>query len=181
MIKINLLPYRDTKKKSSLKKELLLYISVAGVFIAAIAAFHVYLVISTDDLERLMKDSEGRLSELTKAAGEIDNVKGDRTSLEKKIAIIRNLEENRLKPVLLLDSLSTLIPAGQLWFTNMAANEVDLKIDGVARDNEAIARLMKNLERSVYFRSVDLVASKQIVIGGTKLQGFTLTCAFKKV
>jgi type IV pilus assembly protein PilN len=181
MIKINLIQYRDKKKKSSLKKEIIQYICAAGIFFVGISSYHAYLVVSTSGLEKRMKDAEGRLSELTKAAGEIDKVKGDRTVLEKKIAIIKNLEENRLKPVLLLDSISTLVPAGQLWLTGVTANEADLKLEGVARDNEAIARLMKNLERSVYFRSVDLVASKQIDIAGTKLQGFTLTCAFKKV
>ncbi|MFB3924678.1 MAG: PilN domain-containing protein [Syntrophales bacterium] len=180
MIKINLLPYREKKKREGLKREMIILSACAAMVVVALISLQTYMLWSTSVLEQQVKDAENRLIGLTRSAGEIDRVKNDKLILERKLAIINSLEANRLKPVLILDALTTLLPAGQLWITNLTANETDLRIDGMARDNSAVARFMKTLETSVYIQSVDLISSKQQIIAHTKLQAFTLSCVLKK-
>jgi hypothetical protein len=55
-----------------------------------------------------------------------------------------------------------------------------LRIEGVARDNGAVAIVMKSLEKASFVQSVDLVVSKGKEISGVKVQQFTLLCVIKK-
>jgi type IV pilus assembly protein PilN len=180
MIKINLLPYRERKKNADKKRQLIIMGASFGSFLVLIMCIHLYEVFSKADLEKRVQAAEAKASSLGRIAGEIDRVKGDKSVLEKKIAIIKTLEENRLKPVLVLDELTSLIPKEQIWLTMLGFTENDIRIEGTARDNGAVAIFMKNLERSSFIKTVDLIASKQLMIGSNKLQAFTISCSFKR-
>lgn len=180
MIKINLLPYREKKKQEGVKRYALLAAVAGGLFLIVILGLHTYEITSKADLAERVKTAETKLRTLNKVAKQIEQVKKDKDLLEKKIAVINNLEENRLKPVLILDDLTALIPPRQVWFSTVSLTEDNLRIEGIARDNGAVAQFMKNLERSSFIKSVDLVASKQSLIGTTKLQAFTVSCGLRK-
>ncbi len=179
MVKINLLPYHDQKRIDSSTRKLIIGASVIVGFLILIVSVHLYLIYDVSSLEDKIKAESDRLAALTKIAGEINQVKIDKKIIEKKLEIIKTLEENRLKPVILLDELTTTVPAGQLWLTNFVTTGGSLKIEGIARDNVSIARFMKSLEKTTSLSTVDLVASKQTIRAETKLQAFTLSCGLK--
>jgi len=180
MVKINLLPYHQQKRAEGSLKKLIIGASAVIAFLLIIFSVHLYLVLQVGSLEEKLKTEEERLAELTKIAGEIDQVRIDKKTVEKKLQIIKTLEENRLKPVIMLDELTTTVPAGQIWLTNLTGSAEGYKLEGMARDNADIARFMNNLERIARFNTVDLLTSKQSIIGNTKLQAFTLSCALKQ-
>ncbi len=180
MIKINLLPYRERKKKNDLKRQVLILSVSFGLFFLAVLTLHLYIIDCIGGLEKEVRISENQLRELTKAASEIDIVRGDKRTLEKKIEIINNLETRRLDTVLLLNEMTLTVPPGQIWLTKFSETGASLKLDGVARDNLAIALFMKNLERSPHVKSVDLNSSKQEKMVNTKVQRFSITCGLKK-
>jgi len=134
---------------------------------------------SITNLEKEVKNSEDRLVVLTKIVGDIEVFKADKNDLEKKLKIIKTLEENRLAPVRMLDELTMLVPANDLWLEKFSEKGKDLRIEGVARDNTVVARFMKNLELSNYIKSIDLVSSRQTESSGVKLQQFVMTCALR--
>ncbi len=179
MVKINLLPYHQQKRAEGSLKKLIIGASAAVVFLLAIVSVHLYLVLEVGSLDEKLKSEEQRLAELTKIAGEINQVRIDKKTVEKKLQIIKTLEENRLKPVIMVDELTTTIPAGQIWLTSLSGSADGYKLEGMARDNSDIARFMNNLEKTARFNTVDLLTSKQSIIGSTKLQAFTLSCASK--
>jgi type IV pilus assembly protein PilN len=179
MVKINLLPYHQQKRTDSATRKLILVVSGVAVFLLIIGSVHLYLVMQVGTLEEKLKTEEERLVSLTKIAGEINQVKIDKKTVEKKLQIIKSLEENRLKPVIMLDQITSSVPGGQIWLTSLAGSSEGLKLDGMARDNSAIARFMNNLEKTARFSTVDLLTSKQSIIANTKLQAFTLSCATK--
>jgi type IV pilus assembly protein PilN len=180
MIKINLLPYRERKKKSLLQRQILILTIALGLYVLLIFSLHFYTHFSIDQLKNEVKASEGRLRELTKVAGEINVVRTDKRALEKKIEIIANLEKGRMDVVLLLNEMTVTVPHGLIWLTLFSETGNNLRLDGVARDNLAVANFMKNLESSPFFRSVDLNRSRQEKISNTKVQKFTITCSLKK-
>lgn len=180
MVKINLLPYHQQKRAEGSLKKIIIGASAVAAFILLIGSVHFYLIMQVGSLEDKIKSEEERLTELTKIAGEINQVKLDKKTVEKKLQIIKTLEENRLKPVIMLDELTSTVPAGQIWLTSLTGSAEIYKLEGMARDNADIARLMKNLERTARFNAVDLLTSKQSLIGSTKLQAFTLSCALKQ-
>lgn len=180
MVKINLLPYHQQKRAEGSFKKLITAISGVVIFVLVMGSVHFYLILEVGSLEEKLKSEQERLVVLTKVAGEINQVKIDKKTVEKKLEIIKSLEENRLKPVILIDELTTTVPAGHIWLTNLAGSASGYKLEGIARDNVAIARFMSNLERTARFNTVDLLTSKQSIIGNTKLQAFTLSCALKQ-
>ncbi|HOG17818.1 MAG: Fimbrial assembly protein (PilN) [Syntrophaceae bacterium PtaU1.Bin231] len=181
MIRINLLPYREKEKKANLARQLIIIGATFVVFLAILVSLYFYVITSVKSLEADIKKSETELARLTKVLGDIEVFKADKKVMEKKLAVIQNLEANRLAPVRLLDELAVLVPTKDIWLEKMVESGSSLRIEGVGRDNIVVALFMKNLERSDYIRSVDLVLSKQAEISGVKLQRFVLSCMTKKV
>jgi len=179
MIRINLLPYREKEKKENLKRQIIVITGSFIFFLLLLVFFQRSISMSITNLEKKVKNSEDRLVVLTKIVGDIEVFKADKNDLEKKLKIIKTLEENRLAPVRMLDELTMLVPANDLWLEKFSEKGKDLRIEGVARDNTVVARFMKNLELSNYIKSIDLVSSRQTEISGVKLQQFVLTCALR--
>jgi len=180
MIKINLLPYREKKKEVHTKREGLALFLVIGLGLLLFGAVHLYMVQSIDKLKAEVRKSDNELKKLAQITLDIGKFKKDKDLLEKKLQIINALDRNRLDPVYFLDELTGMVPAGQLWVKNMTETDVEMKIEGFAKDNITVAKFMKNLEASRFFRSVDLVASKQTELVGYKVKQFTLSCGLKK-
>ena len=177
MIRINLLPYREREKKENLKRQITIIAGSLIFFLLVLVFFQLSLGMSIRNMEKEVKNSEDRLTVLTKVIDDIEVFKTDKEALKKKLDIIKTLEENRLVPVRMLDELTMLVPTKDLWLEKFLEKGKDLRIEGVARDNIAVARFMKNLALSNYIKSVDLVSSRQTEISGIKLQQFVLTCA----
>lgn len=180
MIKINLLPYRERKKISAMQRQIIALAVSFGAFVLLIVSLHVYTVLSTGWLEKDVKTAEEQLKQLVKVAGEMDVVMADKKLLEKKIEIINNLEKSRMDAVLIFNEMTVTVPSGQVWLTSISEGGGNLRLDGMARDNLAIAHFMRNLEKSALIRSVDLKSSKQDKISNTKLQKFNISCSLKK-
>jgi Tfp pilus assembly protein PilN len=183
MIKINLLPYWEAQKEEVIKRQIIFISVPVVVFLLVIVILHVQMVSSTGKLEKEVQGAEGQLKILTKITGDLENVKKDKEIYKKKLAIIKKLESSRLDTVLFLDDLTMRVPEGYVWLTALdlrdapySESETTLNLKGIARNNSAISDFMRNLERSQFIRSVDLISSKQTIISGIKLKEFTLLC-----
>lgn len=180
MIKINLLPYVEKKKEADLKRQIIVMSSLFVVFLLIISSLHIYFTRSIGNLEKEIKEGEAQLRILTKIVGNIDEFKKDKEILNKKLKIINTLDKSRLDPVLFLDDLTIRVPHKNVWLTALSQSETALRMEGIASDNTAIAKFMKNLEGSRHIESVDLVSSKHVIISGIKLKKFALSCTMRK-
>ncbi len=180
MVKINLLPYHQQKRAEGSFRKLIIAISGVVLLLLVIFSVHIYMIMEVGSLEEKIKSEQERLVALTKIAGELNQVKIDLKTIEKKLQIIKTLEENRIKPVMILDEITNSVPAGQIWLTTLTGSIDSLKLEGMARDNAAVARFMGNLEKTSRFKTVDLLTSKQSIIANVKLQAFTLSCSSKQ-
>lgn len=180
MIKINLLPYREKAKVEDLTRQIALIVISFIALILVVGGVQLYVSLTISGLEKDMKQQEGRLAELTKIIGDIERYKKDKEVLERKLAVIDSLEENRLAPVRMLDELSGLVPVKDIWLEKLTEKGSGLSIEGIARNNIAVALFMKNLVGSSFIKSVDLTSTKEKEISGIKLQQFVVSCALKK-
>lgn len=182
MIKINLL-YRsveEKEKKANVVRQLAIVLLSLFIFVVILASVHLYVAHSISNLETDIAAKEARLVVLKKIIGEIDDIKAEKKILEKKLAAIKTLDEDRLYPVRLLDEINTLVPAKDLWLTKVTESGQQLNIEGVGRNNLVVALFMKNLEMARYIQSVELIVTKQTEILGAKLQQFSLTCVKRR-
>jgi type IV pilus assembly protein PilN len=180
MIKINLLPYREQEKKENLARQISIIAGSFIVFILLLIFVQFNLTSSINNLELQVKESEATLVTLDKKIGDLDKFKKDKKELELKLGVIKTLEENRLAPVKTLDDLAMLVPQKSIWLSKLTQSNDKLTIEGVGRDNIAVADFMKTMENFAPIKSVDLVTSKKTEIAGITLQQFNFSCILKK-
>lgn len=180
MIKINLLPYREKKKKENLVQQIWMISGSFIVFILLLFWLQIWINSSISDVKAKIKESEASLIELDKTIGDLDKFKNDKKELEQKLGVIATLEENRLAPVKTLDYLAGLVPPQNIWLVKITQRNDQLTIEGVGRDNIVVADFMKTIEKFEPIKSVDLVSSKKTEISGITLQQFSFSCVMKK-
>jgi type IV pilus assembly protein PilN len=180
MIRINLLPYREKEKKEDITRQIMVIGITFAVFVLTLGSFHLYLSMSISSLEENITKQQNELDRLNKIIRDIDTFKRDKALLEKKISIINTLEENRLAPVRMLDELTTMVPVKDVWLERLSEKGTSITIEGMARNNIAVAHFMKNLAGSTFIKSVDLVSTKEKEVSGIKLQQFIISCVKKK-
>ncbi len=176
MIKINLLPYREKKKKENIKRQLFIISGAVILFLLVVVAVHLFFLTSLGQLESQVKENEAKLVVLNKKVGDVEKFKKDKKTLEGKIGVINKLESDRYFAVRWLDKLNLLVPSKHAWLEKITQNGQEIRIEGIARDNGIVAGFMKNLEKAEFVRSVELVVAKEKVIAGVPLQQFVLVC-----
>jgi type IV pilus assembly protein PilN len=180
MIKINLLPYREKKKKENLVQQIWIISGSFIVFILLLFWLQIWINSSISDVKSKIKESEASLIELDKAIGDLDKFKNDKKELEQKLGVIATLEENRLAPVKTLDNLAMLVPSNNIWLIKITQKGDSVNIEGIGRDNVVVADFMKDIEKFDPIKSVDLISSKNTDIAGITLQRFNFSCILKK-
>jgi type IV pilus assembly protein PilN len=181
MIRINLLPYREREKKEDITRQVVIIVITLVVFLLVIGSLQLYLSISVSSLEKNIKLQEERLVDLTKIIGDIEQYKLNKATLERKLAIISNLEENRLAPVMMLDEISLLVPVKDVWLGKISEKGSEVTLDGMARNNIEVAHFMKNLSGANFVKTVDLLSTREREVSGLKLQQFVISCVKKRV
>lgn len=102
--------------------------------------------------------------------------------LEKRLAAIELISQNKARPVRLLDALADAIPGG-LWLVGLDEKpDKDkgnlLRMTGAASSYTAVADFMSNLRRSEKFKDVDLLVSRQDLTKTPPLVNFEVICTF---
>jgi type IV pilus assembly protein PilN len=180
MIRINLLPYREKEKKANFQSRILFITSSLALFLLVLGGVHFYFSMGISELEQSIKEENAKLVVLNKKVGDINARKRDKQELEQKLKVIKSLESDRLFPVRMLDELTMLVPTRDIWLEKINQTGNELRIEGVARNNDAVARIMKSLEKASFIQAVDLIGTKEKEVSGNKLQQFILTCITKK-
>jgi len=180
MIRINLLPYWEFKKKEQAKRLILLFAAAGLAFAVLLLSFHVFMVLRLDRLEGKVEQARNRLVLLTKITSDLDQYKMDADTFKKKIGVIEKLEKGRTQSAGLLSLFSTQTPKGQMWLTFLSKSGDAVRVEGMALNNAIVADFMNNLEGTGRFRSVDLLSAKQAVLEGVKLMNFMISCQFEE-
>jgi type IV pilus assembly protein PilN len=178
MIRINLLPVRQSKKRETVQQQLLAF---AGVIIGTVIGCIVWTAYNSNlASERKEQIAERRkeLQQLDKIIGEVNEFTNKKKELEEKLKIIDDLKKGKTGPVRALDDLATEIP-NRVWLTKVEEKSSSVTLEGTAVDHEDVSAFMKALQKSKYFRNVVLNFSKQIDSkdGSAPLYQFKIACS----
>lgn len=174
MIRINLLPIRQIKKRQRIKNEVLGFLA-SFVFVLAVLGFiGLAMANKIDNLNKTIRQLQQRKASFAPMLKEIDQLKKDKQALETKLNAIKQLQAGSQITVRVLDELARRTPTDRMWLTSLKQHGGTLELKGTALDNETIAQYMKQLEASTYFSSTDLSSSSQTVVAGQKLKSFSL-------
>ncbi|RJO63407.1 MAG: hypothetical protein C4523_20480 [Myxococcales bacterium] len=160
MIKINLLPVKQAKKRGAGQRELVLF-----VLVLVVLGFGLYRVqaangTTMEGLHAKEKEIQAEMGRLEELIGNITQFQQKREDLKKKLDIIELLKKNKTGPVRILDELAVLIPK-KVWLEELVEQAGSLRLVGSATDNKEIAVFMKNLEGSKFFSDVTLLSIDQ--------------------
>lgn len=178
MIRINLLPYRASRKKESANQQLMI---MGAVLLIALAIVGVVYYVTLDKISTAKQEiarSEEELANLKKKIGEIDKLKKLQADVQRKLDILNQLRKEKTGPANRLARMSDIVPA-KMWLTRYQESGLNVSISGLAYNEELIAEFMRNVQSSQEFGNVELLVSEQQEISGVKLKKFDLTCVIK--
>jgi len=166
MIRINLLPYRAARKKENIRYQVNVFIG--SIIFVALAVFW-YNTILNNRIDKLKSDISSTREQVAKYQAinkEIDQIKKNLATLEKKIEVIDSLERDRKAPVQNLDSIYNLLVEKRMWYTQLEEKGAAIKVSGIAIDNQTVADYMTLIEKSDRFQDVRLTDIKHYAMQG---------------
>ena len=177
MLKINLLPVRQLKKRAKAKKELL---GMSLLFLLVLAVLGMTGVLQAQKISGLQAD----ITALKKVKDsynptlkKIAKLKKDREELVRKTDIIQKLKMDSSLTVRTLDEVANRIDNQRMWLSSLQQQTSSLKLSGVALDNQTIAQFMDHLKESPLVQDLTLTSSSLKVVSGRNLKSFYLNCA----
>ena len=175
MIRINLLPVREKKKKESTRKMFSILFLCLGLAALVLVFFHISLSSEIKQVQDRITENSNEIKRLQIDTKDVDKFKAEKEDLQRRLNIIYTLQRAKTGPVRVLDDLVEALP-GKLWLTSLREKNGKMEVKGIAFDNQDIAKFMTNLEKSGVIKNVELVISQQLERKELKLKEFTLTC-----
>jgi len=173
MIHINLLPVRAAQKKEKLRGQIIVTILALGLTCAACSAVYASLQLKVSDLKDEISSKEAKIKALKKQLGEVAEFKKKKAELAGKLDVLDKLKEGKSGPVHLLDELSRALP-DKVWLTSYKESGGSVSISGVGLNEDVVARFLKNLEQSPYYKNVELQVIEQSSQSGMKTNKFSI-------
>lgn len=173
MIKINLLPIREARRKADVRQQMMMLGGVVACTVVAAFMFHQVLMLDIRDSRERVAFLKNRLEEFKPQRAQVDEFKTKEQEIQQKLDVIAKLERSRSGPVHILDELATHIPQ-RVWLTKLTAENGGVELEGMSLDNELVASFLTSLGRSEYFGSVELVETELRTVDELKLNTFII-------
>jgi len=177
MIRINLLPYRAARTKENIRRQISIFILSIVFLIVLLLGGLAYLKSKVNTLADRLESINNELKIYEAKAKEVEEIKKKLATLEKQIEIVNQLKAAREEPPKLMAKLTDLIVAGRMELLRMNVNPGKVTLDGIALDNETVAKFMTRLESAtLFFKDVNLNSSKQVSRYGVDMKQFQIVC-----
>ena len=160
MIRINLLPIRALQAEVSRRRQIVMGSGILGSVIVLLAGSYFYQSHELSQLQDELASLRAEIQTLNSKVKEVGDLQNKIKDLRSKNKIIEDLNKKKSGPVLVMESLSSAMPAS-LWLTDFKETGGSLTMSGVAVDNQTIAEFMKAIAESKHFKNVELVETTQ--------------------
>jgi len=99
-------------------------------------------------------------------------------SYKRRVDVIDQLRANQAGPVSLLATIGDTVNGTEaVWLNSMQDQGASIAIDGTALSSDAVANLISNLQKTGYFRNIEIKESYQDeAVKDMQAFQFTLTC-----
>jgi type IV pilus assembly protein PilN len=182
MIRVNLLPHREEKRKRR-QQQFAVLAGVAALF-AVVVAGAVWFVLDRqeDDQHAQVNYMKAEIDKLDKQIEEIRKIREETASLLAKKQVVEGLQSNRSEPVQLLDQLLRQLPEG-VYLKQVKQTGAKVNIMGYAQSNARVSTLMRNLGASPYLENPELVEIKAVPSpdkSGNRVNEFNMNISIKR-
>ena len=173
MIRINLLPHREEKRKARRQQFYALLASVlvlGGVIWFAGYTWMNQRISAQEERNEFLKAEIGSLEKEIK---EIQQLKQQTDALLARKRVIEDLQSNRTESVHLFNALVKEVPEG-VYLKSLKQVERKLTIAGSAQSNARVTTLMNNLEATALLENPRLIETKAETVGGRRVNAFSI-------
>ena len=179
MIRINLLPHRELKRKAQ-QQQIAILAGVAG-FLGIAAVWSVYALIDGEIENQNARNQflQSRIAVLDTEIAEIRNIKTQTQELLSRKLVVETLQNSRSEVVHLLDQLVRLLPDG-VYLQSVKQSDQIITLMGYAQSNAWVSMLMRNLESSLWLESPLLVEIKAITVNSTRQNEFNMRIKLRR-
>lgn len=156
MATINLLPWRDEYRQE--KKREFFSVLILLSILAGLVSYVWFSFIQAEVKNQRSRNAlfEKEITALRQQVIEINQLKKQREELESKMDVIQGLQNKRPLIVHYFDEVVKVIPDG-VHFISLDNDGSEYRIRGVAESNNRVSTLMRNIDRSVFFQSPNLI------------------------
>ena len=182
MIRINLLPHREEKRKRRQQQFGVLagIAAVLGLLVAG--AVWVFLDQQESQQRANVAYMKGEIDKLDKQIEEIRKIREETASLLAKKQVVEGLQSNRSEPVQLLDQLLRQLPEG-VYLKAIRQQGTKVNVQGYAQSNARVSTLMRNLGASPYLENAELVEIKAALLDNNpnkRVNEFSMNISIKR-
>ena len=177
MVRINLIPARQGKKRELGYQQLVLF---GLVLLIGGAINYIWASRTEDDVaaeKQTVNKIQHEITALNAAIGEVNSITKEKKDLEDKLKVLDTLKKKRVGPVKVMDSLAQVVPA-HVWLTDMQEKGGEVSLAGLGMTNDDVAEFMRELKRSPYFKNIVLKKVQTQDTSGpiTQVVQFQITC-----
>lgn len=185
MIKINLLPHREEKRKQAKSAffAMLVLSAIIGLIVVLIVGGILAANIAVqNERNRVIREAN---AELDKRIVEISKLKQEIEALKARQQAVEDLQSDRNQPVFLMDELVKQTPEG-VYLRSFKQDGQRISIQGYAQSNERVSELLRNMGgNSAWLERPDLKEIRLTTLGGTGKQAksvydFSLVVGIKR-
>ncbi|WP_293005636.1 PilN domain-containing protein [Nitrosomonas sp.] len=179
MIRINLLPHRELKRKAR-QQQIAVLAGLVG-FLGLIVVWGIHDIIS-EKIEFQNSRNQylnEQIAILDKEIAEIREIKNQTQELLTRKQIVETLQNSRSEVVHLLDQLVRLLPDG-VYLQSIKQEGHNITLVGYAQSNAWVSTLMRNLESSPWLESPLLVEIKAMTINNVRQNEFNMKIKLKQ-
>jgi type IV pilus assembly protein PilN len=179
VIRINLLPHREEKRKARREQ----FYALAGLMLllGGLIWFLGFTVINGSIAAQDSKNNflKAEIAVLDKQIDEIKKLREQTGALLARKQVIESLQANRAETVYLFNELARQVPGG-VYLRSIKQQGQKITLNGYAQSNARVSTLMRNLDDSPLLEKPDLVEIKAATVDKRRLSEFTLNMLFTR-
>ncbi|MBL0142204.1 MAG: PilN domain-containing protein [Betaproteobacteria bacterium] len=182
MIRVNLLPHREEKRKRRQQQFVVLGALTAILGLVIAGAVWVFLDQQVEQQRANVAYMKTEIGKLDKQIEEIRKIREETASLLAKKQVVEGLQSNRSEPVQLLDQLLRQLPEG-IYLKQIKQAGAKVNILGYAQSNARVSTLMRNLGASPYLENPELVEIKAALLDNNpnkRVNEFSMNISIKR-
>jgi type IV pilus assembly protein PilN len=173
MIRINLLPHREMRRKQQQQQFIIALAIVAAI--GAALSYGVYFSLDQRHANRVSGNAflTQEIAKVDKEIAEINRLKEQTSALLARKQVVETLQSNRSETMNLLDQLVRQLPDG-MYLKSVRQQGAKVVINGVTQSQARVSTLMRNLEGSQKLSSPALVEIRALSLGNERANDFTM-------
>lgn len=180
MIRINLLPHRELKRKAKQQQIAVLASLVGFLGITAVWGVHEMIAGEIEYQNGRNQYLNDQIAILDKEISEIKEIKSQTQELLSRKHVVETLQNSRSEVVHLMDQLVRLLPDG-VHLQSIKQEDHDITLVGYAQSNGWVSTLMRNLESSPWLMLPLLIEIKAITVNNARQNEFNMKIKLKRI